>query len=107
MILLGKIIFADVIVEVKDLRGGRPGSVRVALHPMTVSLKGTEEETQTQRRSHVETEAETGGMPGAPGAGRGGKAPPWSLWRERGLGHLDLRRLVSKTWECECLFFKP
>ena len=38
-----------------------------------------------------------------PEAGRGGKAPPWSLCREHSPGHLDLRRLVSRVGEGECL----
>jgi hypothetical protein len=38
----------------------RSSWTRVALDAMTVSLQDTEE-TQTQRRSHVKTEAETGG----------------------------------------------
>ena len=41
-----------------------------------------------------------------PEAGRGGKAPPWSLCREHSPGHLDLRRLVSRTGEGDCLWFK-
>ena len=62
-------------------------------------------ETQTQRRSPVKTEAETGGLrPKAQGcleppeAGRGRKHPPLEplegVWL---LGHLDFRRLVSRT----------
>ena len=49
---------------------------------MALSSQETEEETQTQRRSHVETEAEAGGL-GPPAQGRleprrwrGRKKPP-------------------------------
>ena len=63
-------------------------------------------ETQTQRRSHVETEAETGGRrppaqgrtPGAPRSRkrREGPSPGTSGWSSA-LGHPDLRRVVSST----------
>ena len=60
-------------------------------------------ETRTERRSHVETEAETAGRqppaqgrtPGAPRSRkrRGGPSPGASAGSSA-LGHLDLRRLV-------------
>ena len=58
------------------MRGG-------GLYPRTLSSQETEEETQTQRRSQMKMEAETGGRhPAAqshlepPEAGRGRKDPP-------------------------------
>ena len=56
--------------------------MRGALHPRTGSSQETQEETQTQRRSHGKTEAETEGRRppaqvhlGPPDAGNGRKDP--------------------------------
>ena len=57
--------------------------MRVALNPMTGVLIRDREEIETQKRSHVRTEAEMGGgvmatspgTPGAPEAGKGRKDP--------------------------------
>ena len=75
--------------------------MRGALPPRTVSSQETEEETQTQRRSHGKTEAEPGGRwsPAQgrlepPGAGRGGKDPP--LEPLEGAGPRD--PLTSDVW---------
>ena len=63
-------------------------------------------ETQKQRRSHVETEAETGGrrppaqgrMPGAPRSWKrpGGPSPGASGWSSA-LGHHDNLRTISRA----------
>ena len=70
---------------------------------MTVSCEGTEEETQTQR-SHVEMEAETGGMRppargrlGPPELEEAGRPLPGACGGSTALGPLDLRCLVSRT----------
>ena len=65
-----------------------------------------EEKPRGDRGRDGRDAATSPGTSGAPGAGRGRKAPPWSLWRERCLGPLDLRRLVSRTGEGDCLWFK-
>ena len=74
-----------------------------ALYKVCLGKRG---ETGTQRRSHVETEAETGGRqppaqgwtPGAPRnwTRQGGPSPGASAGSSA-LGPLDLRRLVSRT----------
>ena len=51
----------------------------------------------------METEADgrdtvtSPGTPGVPRDGRGGKDPPWSLWREHGPGTPGPRTLVSRS----------
>ena len=73
----------------------------------------SKEETQTQRRSHVEMEAETGGSQ-PPAQGRlesleleeAGRPLPGACGGSTALGHLDLRCLVSRTGEGDCLRFK-
>ena len=75
-------------------------------------LRRTEEETQTQRRSHVEMEAEIGGTR-PPAQGRlepleleeGGRTLPGACGGSPALGHLDFRHLVSRMWEGDCLLF--
>ena len=78
----------------------------VALNPMTGPSKTWKVETRTQRRSHVETEAETGGrwplaqgwMPRAPISWKRREGPsPGTSAGSSALGHPDLRRLVSRA----------
>ena len=85
----------------------------VALNPSDrILIRHTRGETRTQRRSHMETEAETGGKRppaqgwtlGAPRSWKrqGGPSPAASAGNSA-LGPLDLRRLVPRAgagWMC-------
>ena len=65
------------------MRGGserRSSWVRGALRPMT------EEKPRGDGGRDRRDAATSPGMPGAPRAGRGRKAPLWSMWRERSPG---------------------
>ena len=80
-------------------RGGRKPKDRVLIRHRTG-------ETETQRRSHVETQTETGGRR-PPAQGRTPGAPrSWKRWEgpcpgasagSSALGHPDLRRLVPRV----------
>lgn len=103
--MFGRKIFADVI---KYLRGAHTG-LGCALHLVTGVLM-RRENPETRRQSHVNTEADLGGMwsqakecPDAPGAGRGRKNPPTPRRPRACRGNTALLILHYQPLDCKAV----